>query len=133
MLQWTIYKVKGKENLLYTIKDAGKDGVNYLAIVDGSAFGSEIEEMIQYMKYKDPSVEVYAPESFEYLFLSNGLLNITGISDKIEHTSDYTDSTRYMSWKQFYTALLIGLTDRTQMKYLFMVIAHNMVESNIKR
>ena len=44
-------------------------------------------------------------------------LNITGVSDKLEHTSDYADTTRYMSWEQFYTALLIGLTDRTQMKY----------------
>ena len=74
MLQWTIYRMKGKENLLYTIKDAGKDEVNYLAIVDGAASGSEIEEVIQYMKYRDPSVEVYAPESFEYLILSSGLL-----------------------------------------------------------
>lgn len=117
MLQWTIYRVKGKENFLKTIKDAGKDGVNYLAIVDGAASGSETEEVIQYMNYRDPSVEVYAPESFEYLILSSGLLNITGISDKLEHTSDYADSSWYMSWEQFYTALLIELTDRTQMKY----------------
>ena len=107
----------GKSNILNTIKDIKKEGYKYLIIVDGAAFGPEIEELIQYMKYKNPYVEVYAPESFEYLILSSGLLNNTGIKDKLENTSDYADSTEYMSWEQFYTALLIELTERTQMKY----------------
>ena len=107
----------GKDNVLNTIKDIGKQSMRYLVVVDGAAFGSEIEELLQYMRYKNPSLEVYAPESFEYLILSSGLFQDKVIVDKIENTSEYADSVKYMSWERFYTALLVEVTNRTQMKY----------------
>ncbi len=107
----------GKDNVLNTIKDIGKQSMRYLVVVDGAAFGSEIEELIQYMRYKITSLEVYAPESFEYLILSSGLFQDKDIVDKIENTSEYADSVKYMSWEGFYTALLVEVTNRTQMKY----------------
>jgi len=107
----------GKDNVLNTIKDIGKQGMRYLVVVDGAAFGSEIEELLQYMRYKNPSLEVYAPESFEYLLLSSGLFQDKDIVDKVENTSEYADSVKYMSWERFYTALLVEVTNRTQMKY----------------
>ena len=107
----------GKDNVLNTIKDIGKQGMRYLVVVDGAAFGSEIEELIQYMRYKITSLEVYAPESFEYLLLSSGLFQDKDIVDKVENTSEYADSVKYMSWERFYTALLVEVTNRTQMKY----------------
>ena len=107
----------GKDNVLNTIKDIGKQGMRYLVVADGAAFGSEIEELLQYMRYKNPSLEVYAPESFEYLILSSGLFQDKDIVDKVENTSEYADSVKYMSWERFYTALLVEVTNRTQMKY----------------
>ena len=107
----------GKDNVLNTIKDIGKQSMRYLVVVDGAAFGSEIEELIQYMRYKITSLEVYAPESFEYLLLSSGLFQDKDIVDKVENTSEYADSVKYMSWERFYTALLVEVTNRTQMKY----------------
>ena len=107
----------GKDNVLNTIKDIRKQSMRYLVVVDGAAFGSEIEELIQYMRYKITSLEVYAPESFEYLLLSSGLFQDKNIVDKVENTSEYADSVKYMSWERFYTALLVEVTNRTQMKY----------------
>lgn len=107
----------GKDNVLNTIKDIGKQSMRYLVVVDGAAFGSEIEELLQYMRYKITSLEVYAPESFEYLLLSSGLFQDKDIVDKVENTSEYADSVKYMSWERFYTTLLVEVTNRTQMKY----------------
>ena len=107
----------GKDNVLNTIKGIGKQSMRYLVVVDRAAFGSEIEELIQYMRYKITSLEVYAPESFEYLLLSSGLFQDKDIVDKVENTSEYADSVKYMSWERFYTALLVEVTNRTQMKY----------------
>ena len=107
----------GKGNIVNTLKEIAKIDKKYLVIVDGAAFGSEMEEMIQYMKYKNPSVEVYAPESFEYLILSSGLFHGKEIMDRIYNTSEYADSVKYMSWEQFYTSYLTEITNRTKMKY----------------
>ena len=107
----------GKTNVLEKLKKNEKKGVNYLIVVDGAAFGSEIEELIQYIKYRNRDVKVYAPESFEYLILTSGIFNSKEITEKCRNTYSYADSSKYMSWEQFYTSLLVEETVGTQMQY----------------
>lgn len=107
----------GKANVLNTLKKIQVEDRKYLAIVDGAAFGSEIEEIIQYMKYYNPLFKVYAPESFEYLILSSEIFSSKEIDEKCKNTSDYADTLKYDSWEQFYTALLVETTDGIEMKY----------------
>ncbi len=54
---------------------------------------------------------VYAPESFEYLILSSGIIDVP--KEVLTETYLYADSTRFMSWEEFYTSYL---TDETRNK-----------------
>ena len=107
----------GKSKVLGCLKGQGSDLKKYLAVVDGAAFGAEIEEIIQYIKYNNSNVEIYAPESFEYLLLCSDLFKSNEINSKCRDKAEYADSTIYMSWEQFYTALLVEITKDTEMQY----------------
>ena len=107
----------GKSNIIKCLKEDAKADKKYLAIVDGAAFGAELEEMIQYIKYRNQNVEIYAPESFEYILLTSGLFKSNDINDKCNNTYDYADSVKYMSWEQFYSELLTAITKDTELQY----------------
>ena len=107
----------GKTNILRRIKEAVRENHNIFAVVDGAAFGSEMEDVIEYIKFGVGNVKLFAPESFEYLILSSDIFNSRDISDKCSHTEDYADSGKYVSWERFYTALLTEITNGTNMKY----------------
>lgn len=107
----------GKSNIIKCLKEDAKENKKYLAIVDGAAFGAELEEMIQYIKYRNQNVEIYAPESFEYILLTSGLFKSNDINDKCNNTYDYADSVKYMSWEQFYSELLTAITKDTELQY----------------
>jgi len=107
----------GKSNIIKKLKELKKTGQRYLAIVDGAAFGAELEEVLQYIRFGNPEVEIFAPESFEYLLLSGGLFPSAEIKEKCKNTADHADSVRYMSWEQFYTELITEATKDTEMQY----------------
>ena len=46
------------------------------------------------------SISVFAPESFEYLILKSGLIEVPKAI--LEETWDYADSVSYFSWEEFY-------------------------------
>lgn len=108
---------EGKSNVVKKLSEMSQSGQKYLAVVDGAAFGAEMEEILQFIRYSDVDAEVYAPESFEYLILLSGLFNATDIKEKCRNTENYADSTRYMSWEQFYTSLLVETTLYSEMQY----------------
>lgn len=59
---------------------------------------------------------IFLPESFEWLILMSGLIKVEFAV--LDHTEDYADSRRFMSWEQFYTDLLRTLTrDIDYMRY----------------
>ena len=107
----------GKSNIIKCLKEDADVDAKYLAIVDGAAFGAELEELIQYIKYRNHNVEVFAPESFEYLLLTSGLFKSNEVNNKCHNTYDYADSVKYMSWEQFFAELLIAITKDTEMQY----------------
>lgn len=88
---------------------------NLLVIVDGAAFGCEMSKIMRYLKVSGKLCVIYAPESFEYLILKSGILDVS--ADIIERTYLYADSTEYMSWEEYFTAYLIHLTQNTIYQY----------------
>ena len=85
-----------------------------LAIVDGAAFGPEMEAVVNYIKTTN-NIVLYTPESFEWLILKSGILDVE--MDKLIYTYDYADSEKYFSWERFYTSLIREVTNRTQYQY----------------
>lgn len=89
-------------------------GEGAVAIVDGVAFGPEIQTIINYMKI-DKTALLYAPESFEYLLLN--LRIFRSIKDKLENTADYAESSKYLTWEQYYEDLLKQELNKLGIKY----------------
>lgn len=89
-----------------------------LYIVDGAAFGAYVEECIETIKNNpDKKVSIWMPESFEYLLLQSGIVKDANLKKVLENPSDYVESEKYESWEQFFTGLLISLTEGTPMQY----------------
>ena len=108
---------KGKSNILSEIQKTDYKMKRRLAIVDGAAFGSEMEMVMQYIANVDEMVEVYAPESFEYILLLSDIFKSKILEDELEETYNYVDSEKYFSWEQYYTALITQITEGTELQY----------------
>lgn len=105
----------GKSKVLAMLRQSHEGGKKAVAIVDGAAFGPEMNRVHEWLKWHDDCA-VFAPESFEYLVLSSGVIDVP---DKVlTETYNYADSMKYMSWEQFYTAYLIQMTNGTQQQYM---------------
>lgn len=107
----------GKSNVQKTLQKVMSDRI--LVIVDGAAFGSNIDSVISVAKSKKiigKQVEIYAPESFEWLILRSRLF-YDKCKDELNKTYDYADSCTYESWEQYYTDLLITITKGTPAAY----------------
>ena len=104
----------GGKSKVYSLIRANRDE-DMLAIVDGAAFGSEIGKIIRYLQMSGIRCTLYAPESFEYLILKSGLLDIPEtITDE---SFLHADSTKYMSWEEFFTAYLVKVSRDTVYQY----------------
>lgn len=96
----------GKSNL---IKCLCKDKYD-LVIADGAAIGSNISELVTY------SVQVFLPESFEYLLLNSSMFKNSDLGDRLDNTELYVDGLCF-SWEVYYTTLLQELTKDTKAFY----------------
>ncbi len=93
-----------------------KSGAGFtLAIVDGAAFGADVGKIMRYLAASEKSCVLYAPESFEYLILKAGILDVP--QSVLDATYDYADSVKYMSWEEFYTDYLVQNSLGTVYKY----------------
>lgn len=102
----------GKSNIYKYLK---RDK-NTIIVADGAAFGSEIEKIELYIRQND-NCYLYLPESFEWLILKSGVIKKTDLTKILENTWDYVDSSQYMSWERYFTALLVELTNNTYLQY----------------
>lgn len=107
----------GKSNILSEIQRDEYKMKRRLAIVDGAAFGSEMEMIMQYITNVDEMVELYAPESFEYILLLSDIFKSKVLVDELEETYNYADSEKYFSWEQYYTALITQITEGSELQY----------------
>ena len=94
------------------MKEKGK---SVLVIADGAAFGSEIGKLMRYIETGKADCVLYAPESFEYLILCSGILDVPG--DILDETYNHADSTRFMSWEEFFTRYLVDISKETPFHY----------------
>ena len=104
---------KGKSNVYQCIRDNSDKQI--LAIVDGAAFGAEIGKIYRYLESNQVKCIIYAPESFEFLLLSAGFIDVP--DDVTDETWEYADSKLYMSWEEFYTDYLVKNTYGTIYQY----------------
>lgn len=86
-----------------------------IIIVDGAAFGSEIEKLYKFITLFNGNYILFAPESFEFLLLKSGIVSVS--QSIIEETFNHADSKLYMSWEEFYTDYLIKQTKGTVFQY----------------
>lgn len=96
----------GKSNIYNSIRTASINKI--LVIVDGAAFGSEISKVLRYLEASGKECVIYAPESFEYILLKSGIIDVP--LPVIEATYEYADSCEYMSWEEFFTGYLVQKT-----------------------
>lgn len=112
----TVISADGNSKILDQIQKL-KTG-DILAIADGAAFGSMIENCLEYFATRGSQrISVWMPESFEYLILKSGLIPSKELSDIFASTSDYIEAKEYESWERYFTQLLISMTYDKTYKY----------------
>lgn len=103
----------GKSNIYDKIRLTESEKL--LTIVDGAAFGPEMGKVTRYLSQTKRDCVLFAPESFEFLILKAGIINVP--EEVIKETYKYADSCKYMSWEEFYTSYLINVTMNTIYRY----------------
>lgn len=104
----------GKSNIAkYILKHKGKA---VLAIVDGAAFGADMQSTEHALTVNGNSC-VWTPESFEYLILKSGIVQAEDLKRIMERPGDFIESGEYNSWERFFTGLLENLTRNTIYAY----------------
>ena len=82
---------------------------NIIIVADGAAIGCEMESLVKEQELSYGKLALFLPESFEWLILKSGIFgNSAGITD----TYVYTDSKKYESWEQYFTDLLMKLSEK---------------------
>ncbi len=106
---------QGASNIFGFLENVGsKESVTVIA--DGAAFGSQMEKVYQIL-LRRPQIQLYLPESFEWLILSAGVLRDTEVASILENPSDYIESCENFSWERYFTRLLTEKTAGTYMRY----------------
>lgn len=106
--------MNGKSNVFHYLNV--HDNEKILVIADGSAFGSEIDRVLQLINERK-NVALYLPESFEWMILSSGVLKNNRIDKILDSPSEFVESKDYFSWERFFTAVLIEETKDTYLAY----------------
>lgn len=105
----------GKTKMHNAMTKGYNSGKTVLGIVDGAAFGADMQKMMKSIADKKDKCVLYAPESFEYLLLRSGAIDCD--EHLLDETYDYADSSLYSSWEQFYTQKLHEYTQNTDHQY----------------
>lgn len=123
---------KGRSRVVEAVTQASKRGGNILAVVDGAAFGADMQQFMRKSDNLPVRCVLFAPESFEYIRLSSGILQVD--RDKLENTYNYADSTVFSSWERYYTRYLMDVTEGTIYQYQKRSLNKNyLTEGNLKK
>ena len=105
----------GAGNIFELLKNSElKDCITVIA--DGAAFGPHMEKVHQLLLRKN-AVQLYLPESFEWLILSSGALQDSEVKTILDDPSDHIESCEHFSWERYFTQLLINKTKGTYLQY----------------
>ena len=103
----------GNRNVYKIVRDASV--VSAPAIADGAAFGPHMDLVMSLRRLK--RVQLFLPESFEWLILNSGLFNDRETRETLEQPSDFIESSEFFSWEQFFTKTLIEITANSYLAY----------------
>lgn len=118
---------EGKSKVAKTASEYITEEGDVLTIVDGAAFGADIQNYMRSVGVKS-NYYLYTPESFEYLILKSGIVCVN--EEKLDETYLYADSKKYVSWERYYTDLLVKETEGTQYKYSKQKLNSSFVSNN---
>ena len=76
------------------------------AIADGAAFGAYITNTLAAAK-QNGKVALFLPESFEWLVLKSGVMEIEDLDNILSNPEDYIDSAEFFSWESLKKELRI--------------------------
>lgn len=105
----------GKSNI-YKLLLENKETNGAIVVADGAVFGAEIERIFQLIE-DGFLVQLFLPESFEWLLLKSNLLDDENVNEILAEPIEYIDSKEYISWERFFTDLLIKKTEGTYWQY----------------
>lgn len=104
----------GKSNV-FNVVNSYKDK-DVVVVADAAAFGAEMEKLVAQQLLSPRKLALFLPESFEWLILKSGVVEVD--DDMLEHPEQYADSTKYMSWEQYFTDVLkSSANEKDYMKY----------------
>lgn len=103
----------GKSNIYKRVMDSSEETI--LVIADGAAFGPEMERAMSLKRVKN--VVYFLPESFEWLILRSGLIDVKELDEILENPAEFIESSKYFSWERFFTHLLTEETNGTYLSY----------------
>ena len=107
--------VQGKSNVFSALNSCPDRRM--LVIADGVAFGAELEKIYRLMEQRPSKITLYLPESFEWLVLKSGVLGSQTPREILGNPAAYIESSLYFSWEQYFTDLLVHLTQETVLRY----------------
>lgn len=105
----------GKTKVHVGVKEHAGENTTVLAVVDGAAFGADMQRFMTEAANCPGRCLLYAPESFEYLLLCSGIIAVN--QEITERTYDFADSSIYPSWERYFTAVLSDLSQNTIYQY----------------
>ena len=105
----------GSNSSIYSWLVANKDKKIFV-IADGAAFGAEMNRVMALQEHY-PGMMICLPESFEWLILKSGLVQMDDLNEVLESPSDYIEPSVYFSWEQFFTDYLVQNTNGTFYSY----------------
>ena len=111
-------KVSGK---VECISSAGNSGIAsqleelsknkpVMVIADGAAFGAYIARVMAVSK-NNSTIGMYFPESFEWIILKSGIIDIRDLKAILDHPEEFIESQLYISWERYFTDLLEKATN----------------------
>lgn len=69
------------------------------------------------MEERPNEIILYLPDSFEWFILKSGILGSLTPKEILANPSAYIESSEYFSWEQYFTDLLIQLTQDSVLHY----------------
>lgn len=120
----------GKGNIFNILNDT-EPKVKQLVIADGAAFGSQMNKVTQ-LAGRRKNIQLYLPESFEWLILKSGVVKDHQIVKILGNTCEYIESSKWFSWERYFTDLLVETSKDGYLRYTKKKLNPNYLQDNIK-
>lgn len=105
-MQIACVSANGKSNILNVLNKQKEK--NILVIADAAALGSEIRELMHFIAISEKQIDLFLPESFEWLILKSKIYaHRTNVQEILSNPIDYIECETYFSWERFFTYLLV--------------------------